>query len=119
MIETSGDVIEKEVRNIVTCYYKNLDGVAVLVIQGIHMLDLQASKGENEREADFLIVNYTRQYVCNIEVKRCLKIVGSECMTLDINVDLTLHMYVIATQKYLVKNAQGKKPLVSFMREFH
>ena len=36
------------------------------------MLDLQASKGENEREADFLIVNYSRQYVCNIEVKKTL-----------------------------------------------
>ena len=72
MIETSGDVVEKKVRNILTYYYKNLDGVAVLIIQGLHMLDLQASKGENEREADFLIVNYSKQYVCNIEVKRCL-----------------------------------------------
>ena len=72
MIETSGDVIEKKVRNILSSYYKNLDGVAVLVIQGLCMLDLQASKGENEREADFLIVNYTKQYVCNIEVKKTL-----------------------------------------------
>ena len=37
------------------------------------MLDLQASKGENEQEADFLIINYSKQYICNIEVKNTSK----------------------------------------------
>jgi hypothetical protein len=54
-------------------YYKKMDGVAVLIIHGIEMLILDAPvRGENKQEIDFVIVNYTKQYVLNIEVKRSL-----------------------------------------------
>ena len=54
---TNSDLIEKEVRDVVTMYYKKLDGVAVLVIHGIDMLILDGPKGQNVQEIDFLIVN--------------------------------------------------------------
>ena len=69
---TKADLIEKKARDVVTMYYKKIDGVAVLVIHGIEMLILDAPKGKNKQEIDFVIVNYTKQYVLNIEVKRSL-----------------------------------------------
>ena len=69
---TKADLIEKRARDVVTMYYKKVDGVAVLVIHGIEMLILDAPKGKNKQEIDFVIVNYTKQYVLNIEVKRSL-----------------------------------------------
>lgn len=69
---TKSDLIEKKARDVVTMYYKKIDGVAVLIIHGIEMLILDAPKGKNKQEIDFVIVNYTKQYVLNIEVKRSL-----------------------------------------------
>ena len=74
---TKADLIEKQVRDVVTGYYKELDGVAVLIIQGLEMLMLDAPKGKNVQEIDFLIINYSKQYILNIEVKRSL----TEAMT--------------------------------------
>ena len=59
-------------RDVVTGYYKALDGMAVLIVHGIDMLDIDGPKGKNIQEIDFLIVNYTKQYILNIEVKRSL-----------------------------------------------
>ena len=70
---TKADLIEKQVRDVVTGYYKELDGVAVLVICGLEMLMLDAPKGKNIQEVDFLIINYSKQYILNIEVKRSLR----------------------------------------------
>ena len=75
--QTKADLIEKQVRDVVTGYYKELDGVAVLIIQGLEMLMLDAPKGKNIQEVDFLIINYSKQYILNIEVKRSL----TEAMT--------------------------------------
>ena len=69
---TKADLIEKKARDVVTMYYKKIDGIAVLIIHGIEMLILDAPKGKNKQEIDFVIVNYTKQYVLNIEVKRSL-----------------------------------------------
>ena len=69
---TKADLIEKQVRDVVTGYYKELDGVAVLVICGLEMLMLDAPRGKNVQEVDFLIINYSKQYILNIEVKRSL-----------------------------------------------
>ena len=74
---TKADLIEKQVRDVVTGYYKELDGVAVLVICGLEMLMLDAPRGKNVQEVDFLIINYSKQYILNIEVKRSL----TEAMT--------------------------------------
>ena len=74
---TKADLIEKKARDVVTGYYKGLDGVAVLIFQGIEMLMLDAPKGKNVQEVDLLIINYSKQYILNIEVKRSL----TEAMT--------------------------------------
>ena len=74
---TKADLIEKQVRDVVTGYYKELDGVAVLIICGLEMLILDAPRGKNVQEVDFLIINYSKQYILNIEVKRSL----TEAMT--------------------------------------
>ena len=75
--QTKADLIEKKARDVVTGYYKQLDGVAVLIFQGIEMLMLDAPKGKNIQEVDLLIINYSKQYILNIEVKTSL----SEVMT--------------------------------------
>ena len=72
MKTTAGYLIEKHVREVVTEYYKKLEGVAVLVIDGIELIDLNGTAGNNIQEIDFLIINYSKQYVLNIEVKRSL-----------------------------------------------
>ena len=36
------------------------------------MLDMNGTKGKNIHEFDFIIVNYTHQYIMNIEVKKWL-----------------------------------------------
>ena len=36
------------------------------------MLDMNGTKGKNVYEFDFVIVNYTHQYIMNIEVKKWL-----------------------------------------------
>ena len=74
---TKADLIEKQVRDVVTGYYKELDGVAVLIICGLEMLMLDGPKGKNVQEVDFLIINHSKQYILNIEVKRSL----TEAMT--------------------------------------
>ena len=74
---TKADLIEKQVRDVVTGYYRELDGVAVLIIQGLEMLMLDGPMGKNVQEVDFLIINYSKQYILNIEVKRSL----TEAMT--------------------------------------
>ena len=36
------------------------------------MLDMKGTKGKNIHEFDFIIVNYTHQYIMNLEVKKWL-----------------------------------------------
>ena len=36
------------------------------------MLDMNGTKGQNVHEFDFIIVNYTHQYIMNVEVKKWL-----------------------------------------------
>ena len=50
-----------------------MEGVAVLIVHGIDILILDQPKGKHLQEIDFLIINYTNQYILNIEVKRSLK----------------------------------------------
>ena len=66
------NLIEKEVRDVVTDYYKQSNGTAVVIVHGLDMLILDGPRGENKQEIDFLIINYSKQYVLNIEVKRSL-----------------------------------------------
>ena len=40
--------------------------------EGLEMLDMNGAKGKNIHEFDFIIVNYTHQYIMNIEVKKWL-----------------------------------------------
>ena len=65
-------LIEKEARDVLTKYYKNLDGVAVVIINGIDMQILDGERGKDVQELDFLIINHSKQYILNIEVKRSL-----------------------------------------------
>ena len=65
-------MIEKEARDRVIKYYKDLDGVAVVIINGIDMQILDGERGKDVQELDFLIINYSKQYILNIEVKRSL-----------------------------------------------
>jgi hypothetical protein len=68
------DLIEKEVRDVVTDYYKKLNGMAVVIVHGIDMviLDGPSFEGQDKQEVDFLIINYSKQYIVNIEVKGSL-----------------------------------------------
>ena len=65
-------MIEKEVRDVVTDYYQELNGTAVVIVHGLEMLILDGPAGKNKQEIDFLVINFTKQYVLNIEVKRSL-----------------------------------------------
>ena len=65
-------MIEKEARDRIIKYYKDLDGVAVVIINGIDMQILDGERGKDVQEVDFLIINYSKQYILNIEVKRSL-----------------------------------------------
>ena len=76
-LPTMCKLIQKCVREVVTEYYKKLEGVAVLVIDGIELIDLNGTAGKNIQEIDFLIINHSQNYILNIEVKRSL----TEAMT--------------------------------------
>ena len=53
-------------------YFKSKENEDVLIVQGIEMVKLDGKKGENVREMDFLVINFTYQYILNIEVKKWL-----------------------------------------------
>ena len=44
----------------------------VLVIQGLELTKLGGERGSDKQELDFLVVNFTHQYILNIEVKKWL-----------------------------------------------
>ena len=39
-------------------------------MKGNKLFDINGEKGQNEPEADFLVINYTHQYILNVEVKK-------------------------------------------------
>ena len=66
------NLIEKYARDAIVDYYKNLDGVAIVIIHGIEMQILDGERGKDKQEVDFLIISYSKQYILNVEVKRSL-----------------------------------------------
>ena len=42
---------------------------------GLNMIKLGKEKGKNVQEIDFLLINWTHQYILNIEVKKWLGVV--------------------------------------------
>ena len=62
-------MIEKEVRDVVTEYYQELNGTAVVIVHGLEMLILDGPAGKNKQEIDMLVINFSKQYVLNVEVK--------------------------------------------------
>ena len=72
LIIDMNNLIEKEARDVLTKYYKDFNEVAVVIINGIDMQILDAEKGRDIQELDFLIINYSKQYILNLEVKRSL-----------------------------------------------
>ena len=53
-------MIEKEARDGIIKYYKDLDGVAVVIINGIDMQILDGERGKDVQELDFLIINHSK-----------------------------------------------------------
>ena len=43
-----------------------------MVIQGLELVKLGGERGSDKQEVDFLVVNFTHQYILNIEVKKWL-----------------------------------------------
>ncbi len=41
-------------------------------VQGLEMVKLGGARGRNVHEIDFLVINFTYQYILNIEVKKCI-----------------------------------------------
>ena len=69
MKHTESDQIERHVYDVLKSFYTKEKGETVLVIQGI---DIFGIKEKSRLELDFLVINYSRQYILNIEVKKWL-----------------------------------------------
>ena len=59
------DFNERKPYNFFRDYYQRSNNV-VLVIRGLEMFDITSKK---QQEVDFLIINYSRQYIMNVECK--------------------------------------------------
>ena len=50
---------------------------------GLNMIKLGKEKGKNVQEIDFLLINWTHQYILNIEVKKWLGVVKGKSGDID------------------------------------
>ena len=64
-------LFSRDVYDILRKYFGQKNDTA-LIIQGIELLRFDGETGANTQELDFLIINYTHQYIMNIEVKKRL-----------------------------------------------
>merc|ERR1711963_1299975 len=65
------DIVEKAAYYCLRNYFEGGEDV-VLVIHGIEMHNIGEDKGHDKQEIDFLVVNYTKQYILNLEAKTAL-----------------------------------------------
>ena len=68
--QTKGDMLERQVYNALKKHFSTRLNEDVLVIQGLELVKLGGVSGGDKQEVDFLIVNFTHQYILNIEVKK-------------------------------------------------
>ena len=70
--QTKRDMLEHQVYDALKKYFSNRSNENVLVIQGLELVKLSGARRSDKQEVDFLIVNFTHQYILNIEVKKWL-----------------------------------------------
>merc|ERR1740129_2414049 len=67
----AGEMVEKVAYDLLKEYYGQKKDAA-LIINNLKMFRVDASKNNNEHEADFLIANYATQTLISLEVKKFL-----------------------------------------------
>ena len=70
--QTEGDLLERQVYEALQTHFKSRKKEDVLIVQGLEMVKLGGESGRNVHEIDFLVINFTYQYILNIEVKKWL-----------------------------------------------
>ena len=70
--QTEGDLLERQVYDALQTHFKARKKEDVLIVQGLEMVKLGGERGRNVHEIDFLVINFTYQYILNIEVKKWL-----------------------------------------------
>ena len=70
--QTEGDLLERQVYDALQTHFKSRKKEDVLIVQGLEMVKLGGERGRNVHEIDFLVINFTYQYILNIEVKKWL-----------------------------------------------
>ena len=70
--QTEGDLLERQVYQALQTHFKSRKNEDVLIVQGLEMVKIGGERGRNIHEIDFLIINFTYQYILNIEVKKWL-----------------------------------------------
>ena len=70
--QTEGDLLERQVYNSLQTHFKSRKKEDVLIVQGLEMVKLGGERGRNVHEIDFLVIDFTYQYILNIEVKKWL-----------------------------------------------
>ena len=68
--QAKAELTEKEVYNELSKFIKNKEH-STLLIHGVE-LPLHLPERQGKQEIDFLLVNYTKQYILNVEVKKSL-----------------------------------------------
>ena len=70
--QTEGDLLERQVYQALQTHFKSRKNEDVLIVQGLEMVKIGGERGRNIHEIDFLVINFTYQYILNIEVKKWL-----------------------------------------------
>ena len=70
--QTEGDLLERQVYDALQTHFKSRKKEDVLIVQGLEMVKLGGERGRNVHEIDFLVIDFTYQYILNIEVKKWL-----------------------------------------------
>ena len=65
-------MLERQVYDALQTHFKSRKNEDVLIVQGLEMVKLGGARGRNVHEIDFLVINFTHQYILNIEVKKWL-----------------------------------------------
>ena len=61
--QTEGDLLEQQVYDTLKKHFYSKVDEVVLVLQGFELVKLKGEKGSNVRELDFLVINFTHQYI--------------------------------------------------------
>ena len=70
--QTEGDLLERDVYDALQSHFKSRRDENVLIVQGLEMIKLGGERGRDVHEMDFLVINFTYQYILNIEAKKWL-----------------------------------------------